>query len=196
MVPRADADPPRVPMTLCRSFEILVLPGVVDAFPFNADKLLSQGPAFQRLGHRLPPPVAIANRGRLDGRDRLPKVTRRKGIPMLSLVLSSDSRVFEPPDLWQTRIDRAFRDRAPRIERIEDGDYVVVERDQILSGIGLISSPTPALGSRLPRPSPPRGSKMCTRVRPQQHLKDMQLDGVAGEVLHCPSSEFLRQRAS
>ena len=41
---------------------------------------------------------------------------------MLPLVLSSDSHVFEPPDLWQTRIDRAFRDRAPRIERIDGGD--------------------------------------------------------------------------
>src|SRR5947209_15939356 len=58
---------------------------------------------------------------------------------MLPLVLSSDSHVFEPPDLWQARIDRAFRDRAPRIERISGGDYVVVETDQILSGIGLIS---------------------------------------------------------
>jgi hypothetical protein len=37
---------------------------------------------------------------------------------MLPLILSSDSHVFEPPDLWQTRIDAAFRDRAPRIERI------------------------------------------------------------------------------
>src|SRR6266851_4877976 len=31
-----------------------------------------------------------------------------------ALILSSDSHVFEPPDLWTTRIDRAFRDRAPR----------------------------------------------------------------------------------
>src|SRR5207245_1783447 len=61
-------------------------------------------------------------------------------MPMLPLVLSSDSHVFEPPDLWQTRIDRAFRDRAPRIKRISGGDYVVVETDQILSGIGLISN--------------------------------------------------------
>jgi hypothetical protein len=39
---------------------------------------------------------------------RLPKVlpTVRKKMPMLPLVLSSDSHVFEPPDLWQTRIDR------------------------------------------------------------------------------------------
>jgi hypothetical protein len=58
----------------------------------------------------------------------------RKEMPMLPLVLSSDSHVFEPPDLWQTRIDRAFRERAPRIERINGGDHVVVEADQILSG--------------------------------------------------------------
>ena len=74
---------------------------------------------------------------------------------MLSLVLSSDSHVFEPPDLWQTRIDKAFRDRAPRIERIHGGDHVVVEADQILSGIGLISN----AGARFAAPETisPRG---------------------------------------
>ena len=41
---------------------------------------------------------------------------------MLPLIISSDSHVLEPPDLWQTRIDAAFRDRAPRIERIDGGD--------------------------------------------------------------------------
>ena len=55
-------------------------------------------------------------------------------------VLSSDSHVFEPPDLWSTRIDRAFRDRAPRMVRIDGADQIVIERDQILSGIGLISN--------------------------------------------------------
>ena len=64
----------------------------------------------------------------------------RKEMALLPLVLSSDSHVFEPPDLWRTRIDKAFRDRAPRIERIDGGDYIVVEADQILSGIGLISN--------------------------------------------------------
>src|SRR5437868_6059922 len=44
---------------------------------------------------------------------------------MLPLVLSSDSHVFEPPDLWQTRIDAPFRDRAPRIERITGADYAI-----------------------------------------------------------------------
>ena len=55
-------------------------------------------------------------------------------------VLSSDSHVFEPPDLWTTRIDPAFRHRAPRMQRIDGADQLVVEADQVLSGIGLISN--------------------------------------------------------
>ncbi len=57
-----------------------------------------------------------------------------------ALVLSSDSHVFEPPDLWTTRIDAAFRDRAPRMQRIHGVDQLVVEQDQFVSGIGLISN--------------------------------------------------------
>ena len=104
---------------------------------------------------------------------------------MPPLVLSSDSHVFEPPDLWQTRIDRAFRDRAPRIERIDGGDYVVVEADQILSGIGLISN----AGARFAAPETISAEGRFEDVHrggydPEQHLKDMALDGVAGEVLY------------
>jgi predicted TIM-barrel fold metal-dependent hydrolase len=106
-------------------------------------------------------------------------------MPMLPLVLSSDSHVFEPPDLWQTRIDRAFRDRAPRIERIDGGDHVVVERDQILSGIGLISN----AGARFAAPETISAQGRFEDVHrggydPEQHLEDMALDGVAGEVLY------------
>ena len=34
---------------------------------------------------------------------------------MLPLVRRPASHVFEPPDLWQTRLDAAFGDRAQRI---------------------------------------------------------------------------------
>jgi len=57
-----------------------------------------------------------------------------------ALILSSDSHVFEPPDLWTTRIDAPFRHRAPRMQRIDGADEIVVEADQVLSGIGLISN--------------------------------------------------------
>ena len=48
---------------------------------------------------------------------------------MLPLVLSSDSHVFEPPELWQTRIDAAFRDRAPLIQRIDGADQIMPEAE-------------------------------------------------------------------
>src|SRR5713101_6327460 len=106
-------------------------------------------------------------------------------MPMLPLILSSDSHVFEPPDLWQTRIDAAFRDRAPRIQRIDGADQIVVETDQILSGIGLISN----AGARFESPETISAQGRFEDVHrggydPEQHLADMQLDGVAGEVLY------------
>jgi hypothetical protein len=81
--------------------------------------------------------------------------------------------VFEPPDLWQTRIDAAFRDRAPRIERIDGADQIVIEADQILSGIRLISN----AGARFEAPETISAQGRFEDVRrggydPEQHLKD------------------------
>ena len=102
-----------------------------------------------------------------------------------ALVLSSDSHVFEPPDLWTERIDRAFRDRAPRMQRIEGADQIVIEKDQVLSGIGLISN----AGARFEAPETISGNARFEDVHrggydPHQHLADMRLDGVGGEVLY------------
>lgn len=102
-----------------------------------------------------------------------------------TLILSSDSHVFEPPDLWTTRIDAAFRDRAPRMQRIDGVDQLVVEADQVLSGIGLISN----AGARFDAPETISGQARFEDVHrggydPHQHLADMRLDGVAGEVLY------------
>jgi predicted TIM-barrel fold metal-dependent hydrolase len=101
------------------------------------------------------------------------------------LILSSDSHVFEPPDLWAKRIDAAFRHRAPRIVRIDDADEIVIEADQVLSGIGLISN----AGARFDAPETISGRGRFEDVPrggydPEQHLADMRLDGVAGEVLY------------
>ena len=102
-----------------------------------------------------------------------------------ALILSSDSHVFEPADLWTTRIDAAFRQRAPRIVRIDGADEIVIEADQVLSGIGLISN----AGARFEAPETISGRGRLEDVHrggwdPEQHLADMRLDGVAGEVLY------------
>ena len=102
-----------------------------------------------------------------------------------TLVLSSDSHVFEPPDLWTTRIDAAYRDRAPRMQRVDGVDQLVIEDGRFLSGIGLISN----AGARFEAPETISGSGRFEDVHkggydPDQHLRDMRLDGVAGEVLY------------
>jgi predicted TIM-barrel fold metal-dependent hydrolase len=102
-----------------------------------------------------------------------------------ALILSSDSHVFEPPDLWTKRIDAVFRDRAPRMQRIDGADQLVVEADQVISGIGLISN----AGARFEAPETISGQGRFEDVPrggydPDQHLADMRLDGVAGEVLY------------
>jgi len=102
-----------------------------------------------------------------------------------ALIISSDSHVFEPPDLWTTRIDSAFRDRAPRMQRIDGVDQLVVEGHQAIAGIGLISN----AGARFEAPETISSHGRFEEVHqggydPAQHLKDMQLDGVAGEVLY------------
>lgn len=102
-----------------------------------------------------------------------------------ALILSSDSHVFEPPDLWTTRIDAAFRDRAPRMQRIDGVDQLVVEDHQVLSSIGLISN----AGARFEAPETISARGRFEDVLrggydPDQHLRDMRLDGVAGEVMY------------
>ena len=101
------------------------------------------------------------------------------------LIISSDSHVFEPPDLWTERIDTAFRTRAPRLQRVGDVDHLVVEDQQTIAGIGLISN----AGARFDAPETISDHGRFEDVHtggydPQQHLKDMQIDGIAGEILY------------
>jgi predicted TIM-barrel fold metal-dependent hydrolase len=101
------------------------------------------------------------------------------------LIISSDSHVFEPPNLWTERIDTAFRERAPRLQRMGDVDHLVVEDHQTIAGIGLISN----AGARFDAPETISDHGRFEDVHtggydPYQHLKDMQIDGVAGEILY------------
>jgi hypothetical protein len=43
-------------------------------------------------------------------------------------LLSSDSHIVEPADLWLTRMDQKWRDKAPRIAALDEtGDYIVID---------------------------------------------------------------------
>ena len=49
---------------------------------------------------------------------------------MTTQILSADSHVLEPPDLWTTRMEKRFRDQAPHVVKDFDGrkgDFFVCE---------------------------------------------------------------------
>jgi hypothetical protein len=49
-------------------------------------------------------------------------------------LISADSHVNEPPDLWPSRVPEYYRDRVPRIERFEQGDAWIIEGAQCVAG--------------------------------------------------------------
>ena len=58
-------------------------------------------------------------------------------------LISADSHVVEPPDLWESRIDRKFRDRAPRLVR--EG---TIDRWYVDGTIGVVSLGAPSQAGR------------------------------------------------
>ena len=98
--------------------------------------------------------------------------------------ISSDSHIIEPADLWEKRIAPKFRDRAPHIVR-EDGNDQWYCDDQAFGNVGINQQ----AGLRFDEPEKlTRAGSMETvplgGLDPHAHVKDMELDGVAGGVLY------------
>lgn len=98
-------------------------------------------------------------------------------------MISTDNHLIEPPDLWTTRTDKAFRDRAPHVRKEADGEWWYIEGDRTLSFAGGAQS-----GDRFTNPSELRTGAHFDEVRkggydPVAHLKDNEADGVEAMVL-------------
>ena len=121
-------------------------------------------------------------------------------------VISSDNHVFEPPDLWLSRIEPEFKDRAPRVVRDEDGgDWWFCDGEKVIgTPFGFGGAQT---GKRFEEGA---GGNLAVvdvfeHVRPggyipEEHVKDMDIDGVDVSILYPtlglqlfkqPDSEFL-----
>ena len=135
-------------------------------------------------------PGAIANRAWLDGDGPVAKAALCGQVRLRG---DADAAPGSLVQLARVRTARSVADphrsgvpRPGAAHRADGGgDHVVIERDQILSGIGLISN----AGARFEAPetiSPQGRFEDVHRggYDPEQHLRDMALDGVAGEVLY------------
>lgn len=99
--------------------------------------------------------------------------------------VSADGHVVEPAYLWTNRMERKFRERAPRVESREDGDYYVIE--------GITEFPVGLEGVTIEEKiqgqvSAPKGRRHAeTRSGawdPQPRLADQERDHVRAEVIY------------
>ncbi len=102
------------------------------------------------------------------------------------IIISADSHVFEPIDLWEKRIDKRFRERGPRYIRDYEGKpgtWFVCEgaTPRSVAGIGAVGIPKEELakfaGSHY-QDLRPGG------YDPVKRLEDQDIDGVSAEVLY------------
>ena len=100
-------------------------------------------------------------------------------------LISADSHIVEPPDLWEKRIDPKFRDRAPRLVWTGETDRWYVDKDIPMGpGGGMLSE----AGKRYYDREGMKQDSSFEEVRPGAYdpharIKDMEVDGVLGEVL-------------
>src|SRR5690606_21328153 len=102
------------------------------------------------------------------------------------VIISADSHVFEPIDLWEKRMDRRFRSRGPRYiadYQGKPGTWFVCEgaTPRSVAGIGAVGSPK----EELARFSASHYQDLRPGgYDPVERLKDQDIDGVAAEVLY------------
>src|SRR2546422_6769375 len=111
-------------------------------------------------------------------------------------LISADSHIVEPPDLYASRIEPRFRDRAPRMERMETPtgrkyDAWFIDGMQV----GTLGAVMQA-GQRFEDPSPIDFLGLWEDVKiaaydPQAMIKENEMDGVWGAGLQPSQGLFL-----
>ncbi len=105
-----------------------------------------------------------------------------------ALMLSSDSHVVEPGDLWQERLPKYWRDDAPRATRDPDNHHVYFHGPGAGRGVDLTLSVTAGMSNAEVDAMLKSDPKAVPGVRggadPIARLEDLWQDGVAADVLY------------
>ncbi|MEE9284999.1 MAG: amidohydrolase family protein [Dehalococcoidia bacterium] len=101
-------------------------------------------------------------------------------------MISADSHVVEPADLWVKRIDRRFRDQAPRIESRPDADYQITPGmpDRRVSGAEGGMAITKLAGEAITNTVYRYDYQRPGVVDPMARLADQDLDSIRAEVVY------------
>jgi predicted TIM-barrel fold metal-dependent hydrolase len=104
----------------------------------------------------------------------------------MAWMLSSDSHVIEPPDVWMERTSKKYADVMPRVEREDDGDWWVVGGERTFSYSGPSSAGWRFEGGdidSLKRELKFEDARLGGYI-PEMHLKENETDGIWGSVLY------------
>ena len=101
-------------------------------------------------------------------------------------ILSADSHVIEPADVWTSRIDKRFLDRAPRVIKhagSREGDFFVAEglRPFPVAGFAVAGVDPKDFAEKMAGGYP---GVRPSAWDPELRIKDQERDGVSGEVLY------------
>ncbi len=94
-------------------------------------------------------------------------------------IISTDSHVYEPPDVWAGRIEPKFKDQAPQVVHLEDmGDWWFCNGHKLVGAFAGAQT-----GRRFEEPEKLTRADVFENVRPggyipEEHVKDMDADGV------------------
>ena len=99
-------------------------------------------------------------------------------------VISSDSHVYETLDLWTSRAAPSLKDRMPHIEHHEDGDWWFCDGYKIQGTMDATQA-----GVRFEDQSKLEATRPVEEIRPggwipEEHVKDMDVDGVDAGILY------------
>ena len=100
-------------------------------------------------------------------------------------IISSDDHIFEPSDMWTSRVEPSFKDRAPHIVRLDDGDDW-----WFTDGVKGITVASGSLtGNRFEGNDDLSWADQKEHVRPgaydpDERIKDMDIDGIDSSVMY------------
>jgi predicted TIM-barrel fold metal-dependent hydrolase len=99
-------------------------------------------------------------------------------------LISSDSHIVEPPDLWAERLDRRYRDRAPRVVEEADADWWFVDGVRTNSFQGGAQAGVRFESQDALRPAARFREVRPGAYQPEAFLRDNEGDGVHGAVIY------------
>ena len=99
-------------------------------------------------------------------------------------LLSSDSHIVEPPDLWAERLDRRYRDRGPRVVEEGDAEFWFVDGVRTNSFQGGAQAGKRFESQDALRPAARFREVRPGAYRPDEFLRENESDGVHGAVIY------------